>query len=65
MMNANIVEIAKLELKRGDILAIKAPDDVSMEDIEQLSDWFINEGIRVIVHNSHVELTVITKEDSK
>lgn len=59
-------EIAKLELKRGDVLAVRVPLERKIERIQQIVKQLASElpdGVRFIVYTDDIEMSVIRNAD--
>ncbi len=60
-----IIEIAKLELKKDDVLVIRFPEVFRQKRVEAIMGFFkqvIPDGIAVVYCQGEVELSVISKE---
>lgn len=57
-----IVEIAKLELNDGDVLAVKVHRKLNTEDIKQIADALnsaLPKGVKAVIMPSEFEIEVI------
>lgn len=59
------VEIAKLELKEGDVLVASLPKIASVVDAERVRDYmnqFVPYGVKTLVKTTDIELSIVRKE---
>lgn len=60
------VEIAKLALKKGDVLVVKSSEIISEQTLRSIREGFeghLPEGVKALVIDKTLSLAVLTKEE--
>jgi hypothetical protein len=58
-----IQEIKRLDIKPGEVLAVRVHDDATREGMNQLKRWFNEKKIHAMIYNEDIEFTVIRKPE--
>ena len=63
-MTIEISELAKLEVKPGDVLLIKVPKGIDMRAVQQLGQSFKGRKIKTVLYSDDLVFKVVTKVEA-